>query len=93
MFNMASKPARRSILFAIGASVIKPNSDVEGRGRLDRGEYPSAENKKTASTTRESKTQVGTQERHGRLGDNGFSCSFCGDRHHRSGDCKTRLER
>ena len=64
--------------------------------RVDGGEYPSAENKNTALTTSEVKTQVETLERpqrHGRLGDNDFSCSFCGDRNHRSGDCRMRLEK
>ena len=51
MFNMASKPARRTILF----DVIKPNSDVEDCGRLDGGEYPSTENQKTAATTSEAR--------------------------------------
>ena len=34
---------------------------------------------------------MGRQERHGRLGDNDVSCSFCGHHEHRSGDCPERL--
>jgi len=54
------------------------------------GEYPSAQNKKT-STTSEAKTQVERPQRHGRLGEKDFCCSFCKDQEHRSGDCPARL--
>ena len=91
LFNMASKPttSRSSV------DVTAPNVGISG-GRArgwDGGECPLAESKTTASTTSEAKAQVGRQERHGRLGDNDFSCSFCGDRHHRSGDCRMRLDK
>ena len=90
-FNMASNPttSMRSV------DVVAPNVGISG-GRArgwDGGEYPSAENKNTALTTSEVKTQVERPQRHGRLGDNDFSCSFCGDRNHRSGDCRMRLEK
>ena len=89
LFNMASKPTRRSILL----DMVKPNSHVADGGRLDGGEYPSTEKENTTSTTSEVKTQVEKHQRHGRSGDKEFSCSFCGDHNHRSGDCRMRLEK
>ena len=75
------------------AGVEMPDVGIPG-GRArgwDGGEHPSAENKKKTSTTSDEKTKVDKQERHGRLGDNDFSCLFCGHQEHRSGDCPERL--
>ena len=88
-FNMASKPTAPMST----VDVEMPNVGISG-GRTrgwDGGEHPSTENKKKPSTTSEEKTKVEKQERHGRLGDNDFSCSFCGHQEHRSGDCPERL--
>ena len=61
MFNMVPKPTRRNDAAAT-FDVVKPDSDVEGCGRLGGEECPSAEEKKGASTAREAGTEVGRQE-------------------------------
>ena len=86
---MTSKPTT----WTRSVDVAAPNFGISG-GRArgwDGGEYPSAENKKEASMTRAARTKMERQERHGRLGDNDFSCSFCNHHEHRSGDCRERL--
>ena len=84
---MASKPTTSMRSVDVEA---RSESPVDARAVGMGGEHPSAENKKT-STTSDAKTQVKRPQRHGRLGDNDFSCSFCNNREHRSGDCPLRL--
>ena len=68
----------------------RSESPVDARAVGMGGEYPSAQNK-TTSTTSEAKAQGKRPQRHGRLGEKDFCCSFCKDKEHRSGDCPARL--